>query len=55
MKEQETTSQVQTDTAPHQVWATLSAVQQKTIFQTIVHICQNLAAQWKQEEKNANS
>jgi len=52
MKEQTADSQAQRTTYPHQVWQTLTAAQQKTVVQTVVHICHNLATNWEQEESN---
>lgn len=49
MTQLKTNNQPQSSTIPKQVWATLTAAQQQTILRTMVKVCQNLVAQWKQE------
>jgi len=49
MTQSKMNNQHQHSTIPKQVWATLTAAQQQIILQTIVKVCQSLAAQWKQE------
>jgi hypothetical protein len=52
MKEQTKNPPAQIETAPHQVWQTLTATQQQVVWQTIVQICHHLAQQWRQERRN---
>lgn len=38
--------------APHQVWVTLTLLEQKKVLQIMVHICQSVIEQWAKEEHN---
>lgn len=52
MREPKTSPHPPRAARPDQVWQTLSPSQQQIIFQTLVRMCQTLAAHWSQEEKN---
>lgn len=52
MKAQKTQILTQQATNPKQVWQTLAAAQQKTVFQTIVRICHSLIQAEEQGEPN---
>lgn len=52
MKEPTAGSHPQTTVLPQQVWETLTAAQQQTVVQAVVHLCHHLATNWEQEESN---
>lgn len=55
MEMQQTHSQTQMATKPNQVWQTLVATQQQTVFQIVVRVCHSLVLPQGQEEPNESA
>ena len=52
MKIVEESRQQERRTSPNQVWMTLTALQQETVLQTVVSVCQEMVAHWTKEKND---